>query len=169
MFPVDTLNTVTPRKVLFGDFNGDGQLDMFVASHGWDTQPYPGEQNRLFLSRPGGGWRDATAELPQLSDYSHTAAIGDIRGRGSLDVVIGNYLAPPPNRVLSYALLNNGSGQFTLSREVIPVAAGETMDAESGHCLLGLTLADLTGDGLPELVVMGDATDGTKKLRRTTV
>ena len=169
LFPVATLNTVTPRKVLFGDFNGDGRLDMYVASHGWDTQPYPGEQNLLFLSQPGGGWKDATATLPQLSDYSHSAAFGDIRHRGVMDIVVGNYFAPQPNHVLPYALLNNGSGQFTLSRDIIPVASGQTMDTDSGHYLLGLTLADLNSDGLPDLVVLGDATDATKKLRHTTV
>jgi hypothetical protein len=64
VFPVDSFKMVDPRKVLFGDFNGDGRLDMFIACHGWDTNPYPGEQNRLYLSEPGGGWRDATATLP---------------------------------------------------------------------------------------------------------
>ena len=43
-----------------------------------ETEPFPGEQNRLYLSRPGGGWRDATSELPRLSDFSHSAAIGDM-------------------------------------------------------------------------------------------
>ena len=55
LFPVDTLNTVHPRKAPFGDVNSDGLPDMFIAAHGWDTEPFPGEQNRLYLSRPGGG------------------------------------------------------------------------------------------------------------------
>ena len=81
LFPVDTLNTVNPRKAPFGDLNGDGLPDMFLAGHGWDTEPFPGEQNRLYLSGPGGGWHDATSALPQLTGFSHSAAIGDIRGR----------------------------------------------------------------------------------------
>ena len=95
LFPVDTLNTVLPRKVPFGDLNGDGLPDMFIAGTGWDAEPFPGEQNRLYLSRPGGGWRDATSELPQLSDYSHSAAIGDIRGLGIPDILVGNYGGDP--------------------------------------------------------------------------
>ena len=67
LFPVDTLNTVGPRKGALGDLNGDGLPDMFIAAHGWDTEPFAGEQNRLYLSRPGGGWRDATSELPRLA------------------------------------------------------------------------------------------------------
>ena len=67
----------------FGDLNGDGRPDMFIAGHGWDAEPFPGEQNRLYLSRPGGGWRDATGELPRLSDFSHPAAISDRTSRSS--------------------------------------------------------------------------------------
>jgi hypothetical protein len=44
-FPVGKM--INPRKVLFRDLNADGRLDMFIACHGWDTDPYPGEQNRL--------------------------------------------------------------------------------------------------------------------------
>jgi hypothetical protein len=169
LFPVTTLNTVHPRSVLFADFNGDRRFDMFVASHGWDTQPYPGEQNLLFLSQPGGGWKDATATLPQLSDYSHSAAVGDIRGRGVVDIVVDNYFAPPPNHVLSYALLNNGAGLFTLSRGIIPVASGQTMDSDAGNYSLGVTLTDLDRDALPELVVLADASDAGHRLHRSTI
>ena len=60
LFPVDTLNTVTPSWTSpFGDLNADGRLDWFIAEGGWDAPPFPGGQNRLYLSRPGGGWRDA--------------------------------------------------------------------------------------------------------------
>ena len=90
LFPVDTLHTVTPGKVLFDDFNADGRPDMFVSNFGFDAPPWPGEQNRLYLSRPEGGWRDATASLPQLDDPSHSAAAGDITGRGLVDIFVGN-------------------------------------------------------------------------------
>ena len=156
LYPVDTLNTVHPRNVPFGDLNGDGRLDMFVADHGWDADPWPGEQNRLYLSRPGGGWRDATDELPQLSDFSHSAAIGDVRGRGVIDIIVGNGY-PGQNGILPYALLNDGHGSFVLERAILPVGPGETMDANSAHVFPGTVLTDLDSDGLPELIVTADA------------
>lgn len=42
LFPVAMLNTVGPRKAPFGDLNGDGLPDMFIAGHGWGAEPYCG-------------------------------------------------------------------------------------------------------------------------------
>ena len=152
LFPTGTLNTVHPRNVPFGDLNGDGRLDMFVANHGWDADPFPGEQNRLYLSLPGGGWRDATDELPRLSDFTHSAAIADVRGRGVLDIIVGTSYGG----ILPYALLNNGDESFQLDRTILPVGPGETMDAYTGHLFPGTVLTDLDDDGLPELIVTAD-------------
>ena len=152
--PIETLNTVHPREVRFDDLNGDGRPDMFVASHGWDAQPFPGEQNRLYLSRPGGGWRDATGGLPQLEDFTHSAAVGDIRGKGLVDIVVGNIWGQ--NRILPYALLNGGDESFSLDRTILPVGDGETMDFNRGHVVTETLLADLDEDGLPELIAIGD-------------
>jgi hypothetical protein len=151
-FPLDSFKMVSPRKVVFGDLNGDGQLDIFIACTGWDAAPDPGEQNRLYLSQPGGGWKDATSTLPQLSDYTHSAAMGDLSGRGVLDIIAGNYFGAQ-NKISSYALLNDGTGQFTMTRANIPAGPGEVMDAQSGHWFLSTTLVDLDGDGLPELIL----------------
>lgn len=154
LFPVDTLNTVSPSCCpQFGDLNGDGRPDMFLPMGGWDAEPFPGEQNRLYLSRPGGGWRDATSGLPQLSDFSHSAAIGDIRGVGLLDIVVGNIWGG--NRILPYALLNGGDGSFSLDRSILPVGDGETMNFNDGRFVTGMALTDLDGDGLPELIAAG--------------
>jgi len=154
LFPVGTLNTVAPRKTLFGDLNVDGRPDMFIAGHGWDAEPFPGEQNRLYLSRPGGGWHDATSELPRLSDFSHSAAIGDIRGLGTPDILVGNIWGE--NQILPYLLLNNGDETFSFDRSNLPVGPGEALNFVSrGLAITGTVLADLDGDGLPELIALG--------------
>ena len=156
LFPVETLNTVLPRKAAFGDLNGDGLPDMFIAAHGWDRDPFPGEQNRLYLSQPGGGWRDATTKLPQLSDFTHSAAVGDIRGLGTPDIVVGNI--GDDDRILPYVLLNGGDGSFLLDDRTILPAYGETFNffTNGGHAITGTVLTDLDGDGLPELIATGE-------------
>ena len=166
LFPVGTLRTITPSWYSpFGDLNADGRLDWFVVEGGWDAPPFPGGQNRLYLSRPGGGWRDATSELPQLSDFSHSAAIGDIRGLGTPDIVVGNIWrsVPPESQILPYALLNNGDETFSLDRSILPVSSGETLHFVSrpgGFTITGTELADLDADGLPDLIALGEGYEG---------
>jgi hypothetical protein len=159
LFPVDTLKTVVCRQVIFTDFNADGQPDMFIPCAGWDAPPFPGEQNQLFLSRAAGGWRDATATLPQISDFSHSATVGDISGRGVIDIFVGNAFSA---RGLPYALLNNGSGQFTQTRSNIPASIGQG----TGFGFGGATLTDLNDDGLPELIL---TSENAANFRRTTI
>ncbi len=167
-FPVDSFQMVGPRKVLFGDLNGDGRLDMFIACYGWDggrgSAP-PGEQNRLYLSQPGGNWKDATATLPQISDITHSAALGDLSGRGVLDIIVGN-IPVFHNQINPYALLNDGTGQFTMTRANIPAAPGQVMDSYGGHHFLGTTLTDLNGDGLPDLILTANS---LSELHKTTI
>jgi hypothetical protein len=158
LFPVDTLNTVQTANVLFADFNGDLRVDMFLNNEGWDTDPYVGEQNRLYLSLPDGGWRDATATLPQLVDMGIAGAVGDLSGKGTSDIFIANG-GSGLSRVAPYTLLNDRKGLFTLSRANVPVGDNQILNpfANAGASLQGATLADLSGDGLPELIVGGRA------------
>ena len=164
-FPVDSMLTVHPRKVIFADFNADRRPDMFVSSHGWDAPPKPGEQNRLYLSRAEGGWKDATGDLPQLSDFSHTSAVGDISRRGLEDIFVGNGYAHFGIR--PYFLLNTGSGQFVQTARNIPVGNNEVLDPQSQHLFAGATLEDLNDDGWPDLMVAADASRPSNRLRRS--
>jgi hypothetical protein len=149
-FPFATLNSVHPREVAFADFNGDGYKDVFVASHGYDTAPYPGEQNQLFLSNGDGTWRDATANLPAISDFSHSTAVADINGDGALDIVVGN--TPEPNPVVPYVLLNDGHGVFTRDTTLLPTGPGGALDT-SVRRLTSTGIGDLDDDGRPDLVL----------------
>lgn len=168
VFPSSALSSVHPRKVVYADFNGDGRDDVFIADHGWDATPFPGQQNQLFLSKAGGGFENATARLPQVSDFTHTADAGDIDGDGDIDIFVGNgygYQGDP----MSYMLINDGTGNFVRNEAIIPVHSGGLLDFLTAHHFPGATLDDLNGDGLPELLITADAGMSFDLLRNTTI
>ena len=152
LFPVDTLQTIGCYPQ-FADFNADNRKDMFLACGGWDVFQSPGEQNRLYLSLPEGGWRDATDTLPQVSDRTTTAAVGDLSARGLVDIFVGNG-NQGLIRILSYTLLNTGSGQFTQTSTNVP-GAGQLLDPFTTGNFNQAALADLNDDGRPELIAAG--------------
>jgi Ca2+-binding RTX toxin-like protein len=119
---VNAPTTVHARETVAADFNRDGRLDLFIADHGYDAAPFPGAQNALILSSGATGVTNATSQLPQLSDYTHSAEGADIDGDGDTDIFIGNggggtaYVKP-------YFLINNGVGGFTKSDAGLPASA----------------------------------------------
>ncbi|HEU4850818.1 MAG TPA: FG-GAP-like repeat-containing protein [Telluria sp.] len=148
-----SMTTIHPREVVQADFNKDGIQDLFVAGHGYDTTPYPGEQNRLLLGLSGGGYADASANLPQLSDFSHSATAADINGDGNLDLFVGN-MSSNASQVEPYVLLGDGTGKFSMTTAGLPVGPGGYLNRQTGTT--GLTsslLTDLNGDGRPDLVI----------------
>ncbi|GAB3403502.1 FG-GAP-like repeat-containing protein [Massilia agilis] len=147
--------TVHAREVVQGDFNEDGVADLFIADHGYDAPPFPGAQNHLLLGKASGGYVDATANLPQLSDFTHSAAAGDINGDGHLDLFVGNVGSGPD----SYFLLGDGKGNFTRTNAGLPLDAGGLLSQGAQKFKFTASLlTDLNGDGRPELVLGNDGT-----------
>lgn len=142
-FPGETIGSVHGREILSADFNGDGVTDIFIADHGYDAPPFPGHVNQLFLSNGPGSWRNASSNLPQSPDFSHSAVAADADGDGDIDLFVGNTVLGQ-----AYFLMNDGHGQFMQDRSALPSGNGfDGLYFES--CLL----VDLDGDALPELVL----------------
>jgi len=147
-FPYATMLDIHARGFAFVDFNGDGIRDVFVADHGYDAAPFPGFQNRLFLSQSGtANWIDATANLPQQSDFTHSVCTGDVNGDGKVDIFVGN-----GGLFTAYFLLGDGTGHFTRDSQILPINPGQALQ-NAGVGLFSCSLVDLDGDGLPELIL----------------
>jgi len=105
--------TVHPRNIYSADFDGNGLMDVVVADHGFDSYPFPGNQNTLFLQQTNGTFIDASGQLPEISDFTHDIAIGDIDGDGDIDIYASNLTI---NQDYPYFMINDGQGNFTLER-----------------------------------------------------
>lgn len=139
------------RATAFADFNGDGRIDVFLGSHGWDAEPFPGEVNYLFLNTSG-GFVNASANLPALVNFSHGVGSGDIDGDGDVDIVVNAQLGNV--KVAPYLLINDGAGNFTADWSWMP-GNSQPSEAHGGYPYQRwswLALGDLDGDGLPELI-----------------
>jgi len=139
-------SVVEGRELLLADFNGDDRLDMFFADQGMDNHPFPGHQNTLALSAPGGKMIDTTSNLPQQSDQTHSAAAADIDGDDDIDLYIGNLGG---GGVLPQLWLNNGAGVFTIAQNLLPP---EQTDL-SLNWYTTSAFADVNNDTYPDLIL----------------
>ena len=119
-----------------GDFDGDGDVDVFVGSGRWIQDGHyasgDGDENALLLNDGGGSFVDASGQLPPSALDTRDVGVGDVDGDADLDLYVANV---GPNQLL----LGDGAGSFT-------DGTGGLSDA--GHsATLSLSLADLDGDG----------------------
>ena len=121
--------------VAWGDYDGDGHLDMFLA-HG-------GSGVSLFKNKGDGTFNDVTSSLPfdvsGAYDMCMSARWADYDGDGDLDIFI------PMLQSADILFRNNGDGTFT----DVASEAGVDKNYESASC----AWADYNGDGLPDLYV----------------
>lgn len=110
---MEGVNTIHPRNLYVADFDGNGTDDLIIADHGFDNFPFPGAQNTLILQDTDGTLTDASSRLPQVSDFTHDIAIGDIDGDGDIDIYASN-LANDGAPQTPYFMINDGNGNFTL-------------------------------------------------------
>ena len=135
---------VEGRDLVIADFNGDGRPDLFFADQGMDSDPFPGHQNTLVLSIPGGKMKDATDNLPQQSDQTHSAAGADIDGDDDIDLFIGNLGG---GGVPAQIWRNNGAGIFAVANDLLP--PGQVFN----NWYTTSAFADVNNDTHPDLIL----------------
>lgn len=103
---------VHARKVLVGDFNGDKMPDIFIAGHGYDYPPFPGEYNQILLSN---NKKYKLKNLTEKVGFYHGACSGDIDKDGDLDIFV-------VDKLNSHFLINDGAGNFNYSTSQIDIS-----------------------------------------------
>ena len=138
---------------LFFDANGDGRLDLYVASGGYHTPAGARSlQDRLYINRGGGRFTRDTSALPEMLTSTSTVRAGDFNGDGRPDLFVGGRLTPRryPYPARSYLLRNDG-GRFT---DVTEQVASELVSP--GGMITDAVWMDFDGDGRLDLVTVGE-------------
>jgi hypothetical protein len=129
-----------PLSVAVADLNGDGHLDVAVAS---DSVSIPGNGSVSVLLGKGDGTLQQ-AHAYRASGRSTYVAVGDVNGDRKPDLVTPNQLG---NSVS--VLLNKGDGSFRARRTYRVTAACLNKVCAPQSVQIG----DLNGDGKPDLAV----------------
>jgi hypothetical protein len=137
---------------LFFDADGNGLLDLYVASGGY--QLVPGSEllrDRLYINQGGGRFLRDTLALPVMLSSTASVTAGDFTGDGRLDLFVGGRLVPRnyPYPTRSHLLRNDG-GKFT---DITEEAAPDLM--EPGGMITDAVWMDFSGDGRLDLVTAG--------------
>ncbi|HUF65234.1 MAG TPA: VCBS repeat-containing protein [Gemmatimonadaceae bacterium] len=140
------------NAILF-DANGNGHLDLYVVSGGnefWgDQEPL---RDRLYLNDGRGTFSRVRDALPDFFENGSAVTAGDFNGDGHLDLFVGSrvvareYGSSPRSRLLQ----NDGTGRF------VDVTAEKAPSLSRVGMVTSAAWGDLDGDGLLELVVVGE-------------
>jgi enediyne biosynthesis protein E4 len=140
-------------KAAFFDANGDGYVDLYVASGGYEfAENDPLLQDRLYLNDGKGNFKKDGNALPSLLSSKGCIAVADVDGDKDMDVFIGGRVIPGkyPLAPESYILVNDGKGMFTNATTTIAPALkniGMVTDA---------VWTDMNHDGAADLIVVGE-------------
>ncbi|MBD0377694.1 MAG: VCBS repeat-containing protein, partial [Flavisolibacter sp.] len=138
----------------FFDANGDGRIDLYVASGGYHNFiPEDGAlQDRLYLGDGKGTFTKAADALPPMLVSKSCVRVADINGDGYPDVFVGGRVVPGryPETPTSFILINDGKGHFKDATENF------SPQLQKMGMVTDAVWLDLNGDKKQDLIVVGE-------------
>jgi hypothetical protein len=144
---------------VWADVNADGLLDLFVAAQTptmmMDTNPL--NANRLYLNRADGTFEDISTSANAAGDGSTwTGLVADLDNDGELEIYVVNDQftvdsSPPQTSIDPDAFLD----RVSIDGRGVPtfVDRSAALQTDGPRSSMGAALADLDGDGRPEIYV----------------
>ena len=137
----------------FVDVSGDGALDLYVVSGGYEfSDTAPALQDRLYINDGTGQFTRDRDRLPRDRQSGGPVTVLDYDRDGDKDLFVGGRVVPwryghsPQSRLLE----NDGTGHFTdVTDKQAPTLREVGMVTDAAW-------TDVTGDKRSELVVVGD-------------
>jgi hypothetical protein len=150
------IEVVYPQFNEVADFNGDGLVDIFVGVSGYDSSPFPGGRNLLFLGGAGGTLREvsATALPTNPVSFTHGASSGDIDCDGDVDLM-ENLIRTPSVEQGFRVQVNAGNATFTERASLLLPMVGPILQSNGNSGWLAIKLCDFDRDGDPDLYLGG--------------
>ncbi len=142
------------RSAVAADVNGDGKLDLVVANECTnDNEPVPNCNSVVgVLLGNGDGTFQPAASYGTGGYYADSVAVEDVNGDGKLDIVVANQCADSSCTNANVGvLLGNGDGTF---QTAVTYGSG-------GYYATSLAVADVNGDGKPDLLVANECAIGS--------
>ncbi|MDH5249033.1 MAG: VCBS repeat-containing protein [Cyclobacteriaceae bacterium] len=143
----------TDADALFFDADGDGDLDLYIVSGGYNdyTETDKALQDRLYLNNGTGQFKLSTDALPEMLVSKSCIAASDFDHDGDLDLFVGGRVIPGKYPVIpeSFLLQNNG-GRFE------NIASSKAMTLSHIGMITDAKWIDVNGDGWEDLVVVGE-------------
>ena len=142
----------TANAVIVADLNGDGIPDLVEGSSGGGSN---GEGAVFVFLGNGDGTFQTGVAYDSGGNEVRSVAVADLNGDGHPDIVLGNCASTGSTACLGRGavgiLLGNGDGTFR------PVSIYDSGGTDAGS----VTVADVNGDTLSDIVVLNPCTDAT--------
>jgi hypothetical protein len=139
------------QGISIADYDGDGNLDIFVSEPPFQGGALATTRNLLFKGHGDGTWEyvSEAAGLPNDREYSECSFFVDYDNDGYLDIFVKNI---PDTIAVNMMYHNNGDGTFTAATDIGDLStANGGVDAGSV-----VSFADYDNDGWMDVVIGGN-------------